>query len=458
MAFQELRAGRAHARGGVEGAARRLVGHEFDAAEQAAGANVPDERVVGQAFHALAHDGSERAHALHDALATVDLDRLDAQRAAERMTAIGVAVAEHADLGRLVLHRLHDLVGQEHAAQRHVGGGELLGDGDRVGPHAERFGAEPRAGAPEAADHLVVDQHDVVVGEQLGYARPVAFRRHDHAARAHDGLADHGGDGVGAFPLDRVGERCHETVAELGLAFSFVAEAVVMRAVGVDDALEGQVELAVVVGQAGERGGHHGHPVVGLHARDDLLLARAPPRVVDVPGQLDLRIVGFRPGRGEQNLGDVLEARFVGELLQLLRQLDRGLGALAGELVVVGQSAHLLGGGLDHLLVAEAEPRAPQAAHALDVFAALRIGDPHAAPVTHDERTHLAHAVQGRIGVDDRVEIARLQVGKRRLAVDVHGDRLRKGTTGRTLSRRRDRPQPVSYPTVSRFEGLRCAR
>ena len=115
-------------------------------------------------------------------------------------------------------HDVEDLVGDGDAAERDVAGGDALGEGGDVRLEAVRLHAEHLAGAAEAADDLVGDQQDVVLLEDRGDRGPVAVRRHDHSAGALDRLADHGGDGVGAFARDRLLELVRELGDELVLA------------------------------------------------------------------------------------------------------------------------------------------------------------------------------------------------------------------------------------------------
>ena len=131
-----------------------------------------------------------------------------------------------------------------------------MADRDGGRRHADRLAAPPVAGAAEAVDHLVVDHDDVVLVEHVLDRRIVALRRDDDAAGAHHRLGDEGGDRVRALALDQVAQRLHHARQELGLALAVLAEAVVMRAVGVQHAVDRQVPADVVVGQAGQRRRH----------------------------------------------------------------------------------------------------------------------------------------------------------------------------------------------------------
>ena len=82
----------------------------------------------------------------------------------------------------------------------------------------------------------------------------IGLRRHDHAARAHHRLGDEGRDRVRPFALDQRFELGGEARGEILLALAVLREAIVMRAAGVQDAGDRQVEIDVVVRQAGQRG------------------------------------------------------------------------------------------------------------------------------------------------------------------------------------------------------------
>src|ERR1043165_9625802 len=81
---------------------------------------------------------------------------------------------------------------------------------------------------------------------------------------------------------------------EVFLVLAILCEAIVMRAARVQHAGNRKIEIDVVFRQAGERGGGNRHPVIGLHAADDLLLVRASERIIHVPDELHLAVVGFR--------------------------------------------------------------------------------------------------------------------------------------------------------------------
>ena len=75
----------------------------------------------------------------------------------------------------------------------------------------------------------------------------IGLGRHDHAARAHHRLGDHGRDRVRPLLAGSALELLGAARGELLLGLAVLAEAVVVRAVGVQDAGDRQVEVAVVV-------------------------------------------------------------------------------------------------------------------------------------------------------------------------------------------------------------------
>ena len=84
--------------------------------------------------------------------------------------------------------------------------------------------------------------------------------------------------------------------------FTFLAAAIVMRAFGVDDVFDRQIEIGVIGGQPGQAGGRQRHAVITAQPADDLLLFRPSERVVEIPHQLDRGIVRLRPRIGEKHL------------------------------------------------------------------------------------------------------------------------------------------------------------
>src|SRR6185295_7182344 len=103
---------------------------------------------------------------------------------------IRVAVAEHRAGNRLIPERRSDPLADEDAAERHVPGGDALGEGDHVGLDAVALRGPPLSGSAEAGDDLVRDEEDVVLLAQRADGTPVALGRRDHATGADDGLAE----------------------------------------------------------------------------------------------------------------------------------------------------------------------------------------------------------------------------------------------------------------------------
>ena len=102
-------------------------------------------------------------------------------------------------------------------------------------------------------------------------------RRNDHAAGAHDGLGDEGGDGVRSLGQDELFKLVGQAGREILLLLAFLAIAVEVRAVGVE-IRDRRVEIAVKVRQAGQACRCDGDAVIALLPGDDLLLVRAAER------------------------------------------------------------------------------------------------------------------------------------------------------------------------------------
>ncbi len=118
-------------------------------------------------------------------------------------------------------------------------------------------------------------------------------------------------------------------------------------------------------------------------------------RVVVVPDQLDDGVVGFGAGVGEEHLGH----RHRRHLDQRLGQIDAGIVRLVREGVVERQLPHLPRGRFHQPLLAEAEGRAPQAGHALDIGLAAVVEDVHAFAALYHQRTHILMGLQVGVGV-----------------------------------------------------------
>ena len=111
------------------------------------------------------------------------------------------------------------------------------------GLQIEGLRPEHVAGAAEAADHLVDDEQDVVLLQDRLHAIEVGRRRHDHAAGAHHRLGEERGDRIGTLAQDQLLEVRGEPRGERLLALARLRAAVIVRAVGVQDARDRQVEI-----------------------------------------------------------------------------------------------------------------------------------------------------------------------------------------------------------------------
>ena len=94
-----------------------------------------------------------------------DLDVGQGDGAGDRVHAEGDAADQR--VRGVALEGGGDLVGGEGRADGGVARGELLGDGHQVGLDGVALDREPLARAAEAVDHLVGDEHDVVLVAEL---------------------------------------------------------------------------------------------------------------------------------------------------------------------------------------------------------------------------------------------------------------------------------------------------
>jgi hypothetical protein len=346
---------------------------------------------------------------LHDLVALIDLDGLERNGAADGVRRVGVAMAELPELAALLEHRLVEIVLDGDGAHGEVSGSDGLGHRNGMGRHAHGLRAEPIAGAAEAADHLIRNVANVVFGEHGVDLGVIVRGRNNHAPCPHDRLGDEGGNRIRPLALDHIVEVLGHAGGELLLALARQRVAVVMRAGGMQDIGDRQVEVGLHIGQAGERARGDGYAVIAAQPRDDLLLLRLGSRIVVVPSELHLHVVGFGARGTKQDLGSANRH----DLLELLGKLDRHVVGLAAEDMSVGQPAHLARRGLDQLLIDVAECCAPQAGHALDIAPALVIVDVDALGLFEDRRPHFAMLGEIGVGMDHRLDIADGHVGER---------------------------------------------
>ena len=316
---------------------------------------------------------------------------------------------EHTELLALVDHRLIDVLRHRDRTERHVGGRDRLRHRDRVRLHPEGLGAPHVAGAPEAADYLVRDERDVVVAQDRLHLLEVRLRRHDHAPGTHHRFGDEGRDRIGAFLFDHRLELAREPRGELFLGLAVPGVTVVVGAIRVQDTRDRQVEISVKDRQAGQAPGRDGDAVIRPHPRDDLLLLRLAARIVVVPRELDLGVVGFAARTREEHLRD----RDRRDLLDLLRELDRRLMAAAAEEMRERELGHLLARGFDQLGIAVAERRAPQSRQAFDIFLAGRVPDVDAFGALEQQRPGGPVGREVGRGMQQRLDVTSRKVGER---------------------------------------------
>ena len=226
--------------------------------------------------------------------------------------------------------------------------------------------------------------------------------RDDHAARAHHRLGEEGGDGLGSLRQDQALQRIGAARGERLLALPVAPLPPVMRAVGVEEARERQVEPRVVRRHAGYARRRRGDAVIAALATDDLLLGRAADGVVVEPDQLDRGVDRLGARVGEEGP----RHRHRRQRLQAFGELDLGFVAPAVEPVIEGERAHLAVRRLGEALVAEAERDAPEPRHPLDIFLAGLVPDIDAVAARHDQRAFLLVLQRVGIGVEQRLRVA----------------------------------------------------
>ena len=183
----------------------------------------------------------------------VDVEHLGSHRRADRMARVGIAVAEDADLPGCLGDRLDDLFGHDDGTDRQIGRRERLGEAHRVRLDAEGLGPERIARAPEATDHFIGDEEDVVLLQDRLDRLEVAARRDDDATGALHGLGDERRHRVRILFQDQRLEFGGEAHDELGLGLTWLREAAVMRRRDVVDPVHRQIEVRVERRQAGKR-------------------------------------------------------------------------------------------------------------------------------------------------------------------------------------------------------------
>ena len=196
----------------------------------------------------------------------------------------------------------------------------------------------------------------------------------------------------GPSSQDQLFEVGGEPRRERLLALARLRAAIIVRAIGVQDALDRKIEIVVREGKPGQTGGGNRHAVVGALSRNDLLLLRPAECVIDVPRQLDRRVVCLRAGVREQHLAHLRR----GHADQPLGELGADRRDFPRKAVVERQFAHLPVGCVGEPPFGKAQRCAPQPGHALEITPALVIVDIDAFATRNDERTLLLHRAQVR--------------------------------------------------------------
>ena len=183
----------------------------------------------------------------------VDVEHLGSHRRANRMARVGISVAEDPDFAGSLGDRLDDFFRHDDSADRQIGRRQCLGETHRVGLDAEGLRTERTARAPEAADHLVRDEEDVVFLEDSLDCLKVTVGRDDHATGTLHGLGNERRHGFGVLQQDQRLQLSSKARDELGLGLTRHREAPVMRRRDVMDPFHRQVEVCMEGRQAGKR-------------------------------------------------------------------------------------------------------------------------------------------------------------------------------------------------------------
>ena len=181
-----------------------------------------------------------------------------------------------------------------------------------------------------------------------------------------------------------------------------------MRAFHPHGEVERQVETLVEGIQPGQRGAGQGDAMIGPVAGDDLLAGLFAARIGGIPHELDLGVVGFRAGVGEEHLAH----RHGRDFLQLLGQGDARLMALAAEDMAERQRPHLRRRGFGQFLLAPAQRRAPQPAHRLQIVLAVGVMDKDAPAARDHGGAGFAQPRQVGEGMQQARHVARLDIAQ----------------------------------------------
>ena len=185
--------------------------------------------------------------------------------------------------------------------------------------HVEIVGRKVRAEAPEAGDHLVEDQQDVVLVADLAEPTQVALGRHEDAGGARHGLHDHCGNGGGVVQRRQPLQVVRQMRAPLGLA---AAEGLVLQVVGVADMIDAGQQAAVehaVLDDAADGGAAEIGAVIAALAPDEAGLRALAPHIVIAERDLERGVGRFRARVGEEHVVEIAG-----------REIDQPVGELEG--------------------------------------------------------------------------------------------------------------------------------
>ena len=308
---------------GLEDLLGLLVLHRLDAHHELVAPHVADQRQRQELVEPLLEVRADLAHVAAQVLALHDLDVLERGRAGDRVPGVGEAVGEERAVGLRHADDLVDIVGEERRRVWDVARSEPLGRGDDVRRDAEHgLGGEEVPEPAEAGHHLVRDvEHPVLFAHRLG-AGVVAGRGHDHPAAAHDRLGDEAGHVLRPQLQDLVLEVGDLLVAEVVHAHAVRAAVGVGRR-DVVHQVGREIEAVMVELHPGHGHREVGRAVIGVDARDDLLLRPlAEPVEVEVD-DADGGVVRHRPAGAVEDVVDG-GGRKLGELRRKLRRRRRG--------------------------------------------------------------------------------------------------------------------------------------
>ena len=355
------------------------VGHQFGPAEQPLAAHVTDHPVLVLQRRQVLHQ--PRAHlqrVVQKALVFDDPHILDCRSGPRGTAAKRRDVAEIGQgIGGVILEHLEHRLGGHRAGNRRVARRHALGHRDEIRLHPVMLIAEPGPGAPDAADHFVDVQQDVVAFADLLHPLPIANRRRDHAAARRHRFQHQRAHRIGTLAQDHLFNRIRRALA---VVFHIPLLAVFQAMRHFDKARrEGPVLhralLLACRGQRGDRGA-----VIIAVAVEDLVLAATVMAMRDLAHHLVDLLVRFRARVGIVDPGE--PRHFFDQLLREHRTGDRARRAC--KIIQLDQLvAHRIG---------DADPtvahvdRPHPARHRVKMLAALDVPDPDALAFNHHPR------------------------------------------------------------------------